>query len=214
MVADMTLRSGLAARDVVASACLRAELTAHCRRMLGSTHDAEDAVQETLLRAWRASGRFEGRSSVRTWLYRIATNVCLTAQARAARQPVPVAEVYEPSDPANEPDPSDRAVAAERLRHAIVAAVGALPPRQRAVLLLRDVLSWRASEVAELLGTTVAGVNSALQRAHAALEAIDAEDPATATEDPRSDLVGRYLAAFAADDVDGLVALARGIPLG
>ena len=197
-----------ALEEAVASGCLRAELTAYCRRMLGSSHDAEDAVQETLLRAWRASVRFEGRSSVRTWLYRIATNVCLTALGRAGRRPVPTDEVYQPNDPWDEPDPCDRALDAEHLRLAIMTAVHALPPRQRAVLLLRDVLSWRASEVAELLGTTEAGVNSVLQRAHAAVEAIDPENLPDAIDPPARDLVARYLTAFAADDVDALVALA------
>jgi RNA polymerase sigma-70 factor, ECF subfamily len=200
----------VAVEDAVDCGCLRAELTAYCRRMLGSTHDAEDAVQETLLRAWRASGRFQGRSSVRTWVYRIATNVCLTALRRAAHQPIPTEEVDRPADPPDDPDPSDRALDAERLRLAIVAAVGALPPRQRAVLLLRDVLSWRASEVAELLGTTVAAVNSALQRAHAALGTIDLEELSNPGDAGARDLVARYVTAFATDDVDGLIALATG----
>ena len=198
----------LALEEVAASDCLRAELTAHCRRMLGSTHDAEDAVQETLVRAWRASVRFEGRSSVRTWLYRIATNVCLTALGRAGRRPVPTDEVFQPTDPSEEPDPCERALAAEHLRLAIMTAVHALPPRQRAVLVLRDVLSWRASEVAELLGTTEAGVNSALQRAHAAIGTVDLENVSEAIDPPGRDLVARYVAAFAADDVDALIGLA------
>jgi RNA polymerase sigma-70 factor, ECF subfamily len=196
---------------VLASGHHRAELRAYCRRMLGSSSDAEDAVQETLLRAWRASGRFEGRSPVRSWLYRIATNVCLDALAHTARRPVPVEEVTPAVDPSSPPeDPSERALAREDLRLAIVAATGNLPPRQRAVLMLRDVLSWRASEVAELLGTTPAGVNSALQRAHAALESIELESVSTETDLIGCELVGRYLAAFAADDVDALIALARG----
>ena len=143
--------------------------------MLGSSVDAEDAVQETLLRAWRASRRFEGRAAVRTWLYRIATNVCLDSLGHAARRPIPVEDVTEPAGAGGEPDPSDDALERERLRLAIVIAVGALPPRQRAVLLLRDVLSWRASEVADLLGMTTVGVNSTLQRARAALDAVDPE---------------------------------------
>ena len=129
---------------VLAEGHHRAELTAYCRRMLGSSVDAEDAVQETLLRAWRASRRFEGRAPVRSWLYRIATNVCLDALGHTARWPIPVEEVPPPKDPCREPDdPSDRALAQERLRLAIVAAIGNLAQRQRAVLLLRDVLSWR-----------------------------------------------------------------------
>ena len=194
---------------VLASGCHRTELTAYCRRMLGSSFDAEDAVQETLLRAWRASGRFEGRATLRTWLYRIATNVCLDALGHADRRPVPVEELPQPVDPCGEPDPFDRALARDRLRFAIVAAIGNLPPRQRAVLLLRDVLSWRASEVAELLDTTTVGVNSALQRAHAALESVDLERVSDATDALGRELVGRYLAAFADDDVDALVSLSR-----
>ena len=131
--------------SLLASPGYRGELTAYCRRMLGSSVDAEDAVQETLLRAWRASRRFEGRASLRSWMYRIATNVCFDALGQSARRPVPVEALPEPVDACDEPDPSDRAVSRERLRLAIVAAVGRLPARQREVLLLRDVLSWRAS---------------------------------------------------------------------
>ena len=197
--------------SLLASPGYRGELTAYCRRMLGSSVDAEDAVQETLLRAWRASRRFEGRASLRSWMYRIATNVCFDALGQSARRPVPVEALPEPVDACDEPDPSERAVSRERLRLAIVAAVGRLPARQREVLLLRDVLSWRASEVAELLGTTTAGVNSALQRVHAALAAVDPEDLADATDDGERELVRRYLAAFAEDDIDSLVSLARGL---
>jgi RNA polymerase sigma-70 factor (ECF subfamily) len=193
----------------VASGCHRAELTAYCQRMLGSSFDAEDAVQETFLRAWRASARFEGRASLRTWLYRIATNVCLDARARSARLPVPVDEMPEPPDAGGESDPSDHAVDSERLRLAVMAAVAGLPPRQRAVLMLRDVLSWRAGETADLLDMTTAGVNSALQRAHAALKSIDPEGLPGASDAPPRALVGRYVSAFAADDVDTLVALSR-----
>ncbi|HET6868122.1 MAG TPA: sigma-70 family RNA polymerase sigma factor [Solirubrobacteraceae bacterium] len=199
-----------AAEDVVASGCHRAELTAYCHRMLGSSVDAEDAVQETFLRAWRASGRFEGRASLRTWLYRIATNVCLDAIGRSARQPVPVEEVPEAAaDPGRGPDPCDRVLAREAARYAILTAVGILPPRQRAVLLLRDVLSWRAAEVADLLGTTTAAVNSALQRAHTALDAVISEDMIDVCDVAERELVDRYLVAFADDDIDTLVALAR-----
>ena len=198
-----------AVESVLMSGRHRAELTAHCRRMLGSSFDAEDAVQETLLRAWRASERFEGRASLRTWLYRIATNVCLDAIGRAARQPVPVEQLPEPTDPDTEPDPSDRAVARERVRLAMVAAIGILPRRQRAVLVLRDVLSWQASEVAELLGMTTVGVNSALQRAHAAVGAIDVDDLSETRDGERQELLARYLAAFADNDVETLVALSR-----
>ena len=198
---------------VLASGSGRAELTSYCRRMLGSSVEAEDAVQETLLRAWRASRRFEGRAPVRTWLYRIATNVCLDSLGHAARRPIPVEELPEPAGAGGGvgPDPSDTALERERLRHAIVVAVGALPPRQRAVLLLRDVLSWRASEVADLLGTTTAGVNSTHQRARTALDAVDPEQlPGTTGPSGRA-LVARYLAAFASDDVDALVSLAQAV---
>jgi len=200
-----------AVESVLTSGCHRAELTVYCRRMLGSPFDAEDAVQETLLRAWRASEAFEGRASLRTWLYRIATNVCLDSLGRTARQPVPVEELPEPTDPDTEADPSDRALARERLQLAIVAAIGILPRRQRAVLVLRDVLSWRASEVAELLEMTIAGVNSALQRAHAAVGAIDVDRLWETCDGGEQELLGRYLAAFADDDVDvdALVALSR-----
>ncbi len=198
-----------AVEGVLTSGCHRAELTAYCRRMLGSSFDAEDAVQETFLRAWRASECFEGRAALRTWLYRIATNVCLDALGRNARQPVPVEELPEPVCPETEPDASDRALARERLRLAMVAAIRILPRRQRAVLVLRDVLSWQASEVAELLGTTTAAVNSALQRAHAAVGATDLDDVSEAHDGAGQELVARYLAAFADDDVDALVALSH-----
>lgn len=197
---------------IMASEVHRAELTAYCRRMLGSSFDAEDAVQETLLRAWRASGRFEGRAPLRAWLYRIARNVCLDALGHAARQPMPVEDVSRHIDACGEPDPSDpcnHALARDRLRLAVIAAIANLPPRQRAVLLLRDVLSWRAAEVAELLATTPAGVNSALQRARAALEEVDPGAVPESTEAIGRGLVAQYLAAFAEDDVDALVSLSR-----
>jgi RNA polymerase sigma-70 factor (ECF subfamily) len=198
-----------AVEGVLTSGCQRAELTAYCRRMLGSSFDAEDAVQETLLRAWRASERFEGRASLRTWLYRIATNVCLDALGRSGRQPVPVEELPKPADPDTEPDPFDHVLARERLRLAMLTAIGILPHRQRAVLVLRDVLSWRASEVAELLGMTTAGVNSSLQRARATVDAIDPDDLPEARGRDGHALLARYLTAFAEDDVDALVDLSR-----
>src|SRR5436853_3255554 len=171
----------------------RAELTGYCYRMLGSAFEAEDAVQETLVRAWRSFDRFEGRSLLRSWLYSIATNVCLDmlrGSQRRARpmdlgpagtadgplgdtlpeatwiQPIPDGHVL----PANA-DPADLAVSRETIRLAFVAALQYLPPRQRAVLILREVLRWKATEVAELLDTTVASVNSALQRARSTLAA-------------------------------------------
>ena len=173
----------------------RVELTAYCYRMLGSAFEAEDAVQDTLVRAWRGLDRFEGRSAVRSWLYRIATNVCFDmlkgrqrrarpmdlGPARSADHPVgstlPEATWVEPiPDGSVLPtgvDPADVAVARDSVRLAFVATLQHLPPRQRAVLILREVLSWRASEVAELLDTTVASVNSALQRARATLATSD-----------------------------------------
>ena len=212
----------------------RAELLAYCYRMLGSVQDAEDQVQETLLRAWRGYGGFEGRSSVRTWLYRIATNACLRALETRARRPLPSglgAPAVDPDAPLAparpevpwlQPIPDARfwpvpadpaAVVASRtsMRLALIAALQYLPPRQRAVLILRDVLGWRAAEVAGLLGTSVPAVNSALQRAREHLAADrPAEDeigePDTATE---RDLVGRYAAAFENADMAGLVALLR-----
>ncbi len=196
---------------VLSSGCHRAELTAYCRRMLGCPFEAEDAVQETLLRAWRGSGRFQGRAALRTWLYRIATNVCLDSLGHAGRRPVPVDDLPEPTDAGGEPDPSESALERERLRLAIGVAIGTLPPRQRAALLLHDVLSWRASEVADLLDTTTAGVNSALQRARAALESVDPDRLSDATGPSGRALAGRYLAAFANDDVDALVSLSRAV---
>jgi RNA polymerase sigma-70 factor, ECF subfamily len=196
---------------VLASGGHRAELTAYCRRMLGCPFEAEDAVQETLLRAWRGSRRFEGRAALRTWLYRIATNVCLDSLRHAARRPVPVDDVPELADAGGEPDPSDSTVERERLRLAIGVAIGTLPPRQRAALLLHDVLSWRASEIADLLDTTTVGVNSALQRARAALEAVDPDRVSDVTSPSGRALAARYLAAFADDDVDALVSLSRAV---
>ena len=159
------------------------ELLAHCYRMSGSVHEAEDLVQETFLRAWKASANFQGRSSVRTWLYRIATNVCLTNLEGKPRRPLP-AGLGTPDQMAGdaleenheiawlEPVPDAAVVVAERdtLRLAFVAALQHLPARQRAVLILRDVLRWTAAETAEALDTTVAAVNSALQRAHAQMQ--------------------------------------------
>lgn len=209
----------------------RVELTAHCYRMLGSAFEAEDAVQETLLRAWRAYDRFEGRAALRSWLYRIATNVCLsmlTASQRRARpidlSPASTADAalgaalpesawVEPMPDsravAEEGDPAEVALARESIRLAFVAALQHLPPRQRAVLILREVLRWKASEVAELLDTSVASVNSALQRARATLATTDIDDggPAETMDDAQRALLSRYVDAFERYDMDSLTAL-------
>jgi RNA polymerase sigma-70 factor (ECF subfamily) len=194
----------------------RRELFAHCYRMLGSIDDAEDAVQETYLRAWRAYDRFEGRSSVRVWLYRIATNVCLTALEGRGRRFLP--STFGPPDAAPaegvawlQPipdDPADVATARESVRLAFVASLQFLPGRQRAALLLREVLDWSAREVAEALDTTVPAVKSMLQRARAQLrdKAPDAEEP-TATE--AREILDRYVEAFETADVAALEKLLR-----
>jgi RNA polymerase sigma-70 factor (ECF subfamily) len=209
----------------------RRELTGYCYRMLGSSFEAEDAVQDTMVRAWRSFEKFEGRSSLRSWLYRIATNVCLdmlNAGNRRARPmdlsgPTPVAQAQLNARPEItwlEPvpdgrvlpsvaDPAETAVERETIRLAFVAALQHLPPKQRAVLILREVLAWKASEVAELLGTTVASVNSALQRARATLSeqgpaASDAADP---LDEEQQQLLERYVAAFEGYDMKALTAL-------
>ena len=211
----------------------RPELTGYCYRMLGSTFDADDAVQETMVRAWQAFERFEGRSALRSWLYRIATNVCLDSLRGRKRRalpmdlsaPVPATTV--PGEPLPEQtwiqpipdgdvapadgDPAERAVQQETIRLALVAALQHLPPRQRAVLILREVLCWQASEVAELLDTTVVSVNSALQRARATLAGRqrDGEDAGGAASMGEADkaLLTRYVEAFEAYDIDRLVTL-------
>jgi len=209
----------------------RRELTAYSYRMLGSAFEAEDAVQETLLRAWKSLDRFEGRSALRSWLYRIATNVCLDmldGRARRARPmeiseqvhadvslPEPVAETtwIEPVPdglvlPANA-DPADLAVARETIRLAFVAALQHLPARQRATLILCEVLRWKASEVAELLDTSVASVNSSLQRARATVAALDIDAGGSSPEvdESQRELLARYVDAFERYDMDSLVAL-------
>jgi RNA polymerase sigma-70 factor, ECF subfamily len=210
----------------------RPELLAHCYRMLGSVQEAEDQVQETLLRAWRGYGNFEGRSSVRTWLYRIATNVCLRAMENRGRRPLPSGLGAPGEDPTGpiaprtsevpwlEPfpdallrpesaDPAAVAAARSGLRLALIAALQQLPVRQRTVLILREVLGWRAAEVAELLGTSVTAVNSALQRAREQLrltvpEADQIREPASQADRA---IVDRYAVAIENADVSALVEL-------
>jgi RNA polymerase sigma-70 factor (ECF subfamily) len=198
----------------------RSELTGYCYRMLGSPFDAEDAVQEAFVRAWRSIDRFEGRSALRSWLYSIATNVCLDMLKAGKRRARPMdlgpagAPVVEnlnwsPDVPWLEPmpDPADVAVEHDTIRLAFVAALQQLPARQRAVLILCEVFRWSAAEVAELLDTSVASVNSALQRARATLAQTDTEAPQSREID--SALLERYVAAFEAYDLDTLTALIR-----
>ena len=208
----------------------RAELTGYCYRMLGSAFEAEDAVQETFLRAWRSFDRYEGRAALRTWLYRIATNVCLDMlkgrERRArpmdlgpAREPelanlntLPEVTWIEPMPDSRvvpDGDPAEVAAARETIRLALVAALQHLPPRQRAVLILCEVLRWKASEVAELLETSVASVNSALQRARATLEASDVTTggAAASVDEVDAELLARYVDAFERYDMDALTAL-------
>jgi RNA polymerase sigma-70 factor (ECF subfamily) len=209
----------------------RAELTGYAYRMLGSAFEAEDAVQETLIRAWRGLGRFEGRSALRSWLYRIATNVCLdmlSSRERRARPmdlgPALTADnalgAALPEERWIEPIPDARAVPAdgdpaavtelrETIRLAFVAALQHLPPRQRAVLILREVLQWQATEVAELLDTSVASVNSALQRARATLAAkgLDAGAKPEPMDDAQRALLDRYVDAFERYDMPALTSL-------
>jgi RNA polymerase sigma-70 factor (ECF subfamily) len=198
------------------------ELLAHCYRMSGSVHEAEDLVQETFLRAWKASADFQGRSSVRTWLYRIATNVCLTNLEGRPRRPLPAGlgtadsvagDALEQNNEIAwlEPVPDAAVVVAERdsIRLAFVAALQHLPARQRAVLILRDVLRWSAAEVADALDTTTAAVNSALQRAHAQMkERALTEDTVEADlTDEQQSLLERYVDAFWRKDIDAIVAM-------
>jgi RNA polymerase sigma-70 factor (ECF subfamily) len=205
----------------------RRELLVHCYRMLGSVHDAEDLVQETLLRAWRARDRYdERRSSIRTWLYAIATNACLTALEGRARRPLPSGLGAASDDPMTalvptfdipwlEPfpdnrltDPAAQVIARGSLRLALIAAMQLLPPRQRAVLILRDVLDFSAAEVAGLLSTSPAAVNSALQRARAGLSGENPVSDISEPDDPAvQNILNRYIQAFEAADVDGLVSL-------
>src|SRR5205823_7265432 len=210
----------------------RRELTGYAYRMLGSAFEADDAVQETMVRAWKALDSFEGRSAVRSWLYRIATNVCLdmlrgrqrraramdiggpyTADAfkfdtlpeQAWMTPIPDAKVLPESG-----DPAELAAERETIRLAFVAALQHLPPRQRAVLILREVLRWQATEVAELLDTSVPSVNSALQRARATMAERELDDTDVRSEDAeQQELLARYVDAFERYDIESLVALLR-----
>lgn len=210
----------------------RRELSGYCYRMLGATFDTDDAVQETMVRAWRALDKFDGRSSLRTWLYRIATNVCLDSlNSRHRRalpmdfgpaappvieslgeprseatwiQPMPDGEVLPPTA-----DPAELAIRKDSVRLAFIAALQHLPARQRAVLILREVLRWSAAEVAELLESTVASVNSALQRARATLNDLDAGGPAAPMDDAQRTLLDNYVKAFTSYDIDALVLLLR-----
>jgi RNA polymerase sigma-70 factor, ECF subfamily len=210
----------------------RRELTGYCYRMLGSAFEAEDAVQETMLRAWRGLERLEGRGALRSWLYRIATNVCMDLLARSTRraramdlrpagtadlplpealsaetwiEPIPDARVVPSAG-----DPAEMTIARESIRLAFMAALQVLPPKQRAVLLLREVLRWRADEVAGLLNISVASVNSALQRARATLDArrVRMDEVSAATDDAEaSRLLTRYVDAFERYDMDALTSL-------
>jgi RNA polymerase sigma-70 factor (ECF subfamily) len=202
----------------------RSELTAYCYRMLASPFEAEDAVQETLIRAWRGFSRFEGRAALRSWLYRIATNVCLDMLKGRERRatPMDLGPAREPVE-ANLntlpevtwiqpiPDPAVEAESRETIRLAFVAALQHLPPRQRAVLILCEVLRWQATEVAELLETSVASVNSALQRARATLEAsnVDAAETSPSVDEADAELLARYVEAFEAYDMDALTSLIK-----
>jgi RNA polymerase sigma-70 factor (TIGR02960 family) len=207
----------------------RRELQVHCYRMLGSLQDAEDALQETLLSAWQGLDGFEGRASLRTWLYRIATNRCLNARRSAGRRSakewdMPAVEPPEPTgfgeipwlepypdallDKAIDAGPEARYAQTESMSLAFVTALQVLPPRQLAVLLLRDVLGFHAREVADMLDTTVDSVNSALKRARATLQRSEPREPAPAPESPTERaLVSEFVRAYESGDVDALVAL-------
>jgi RNA polymerase sigma-70 factor, ECF subfamily len=214
--------SGVATAQTATSDALeqyRRELTGYCYRMLGSAFDAEDAVQETMVRAWRSLDRFEGRSALKSWLYRIATNVCFDALAGRERRARPMdlgpaqeplfenlAELPEVTWITPLPTPDELAEQRETLRLAFVAALQHLPPKQRAALILCEVLKWQATEAAELLETSVASINSALQRARATLAKADIGAPAELDDDAR-ELLDRYVAAFEVYDIDRLTEL-------
>ena len=185
---------------------LRTELLAHCYRLLGSVHDAEDAVQETYVRAWRAYDRFEGRSSLRRWLYAIATRTSLTAIEQRSRRTHRLEPL--PDSLVSDDDPAVEVTARAGVRLALVAALQHLPARQRAVLVLRDVLQWPAAEVAQMLDMTGAAVNSALQRARATLKELDLDLDEVA-EPPDTAVLDRYAEAFESADLRRLVGLVR-----
>ena len=209
----------------------RAELTAYAYRMLGSSFEAEDAVQDALIKAWRNFERFEGRAAVRSWLYRITTNVCLDMLGSSQRRarPMDLGPAQSADTPLPEPlgeitwiepmpdgrvlpssgDPAEVAELRDSIRLAFIAALQHLPPQQRAVLILREVLRWKAQEVAELLDTTVASVNSALQRARASLEArnVETHDRVELMDDDQKALLARYVDAFERYDMDSLTSL-------
>ena len=210
----------------------RTELTGYCYRMLGSSFEAEDAVQEAMLRAWRALDKFEGRSQLRSWLYSIATNVCLDMLGGKERKVRPI-QLGDPGRPVIESlaatrpegewilpmpdgrvvddggDPAEATAAKETLKLAFIAALQFLPPKQRAVLILRDVLRWKASEVAALLETSEASVNSALQRARATLDEqeIELDEVSDPADEEHADLLERYMQAFESYDMEALTAL-------
>ena len=235
-MADLTTATSrtqsTAAYDAAELEQYRMELTGYSYRMLGSAFDAEDAVQETMVRAWRNFGQFERRAALRSWLYRIATNVCLDmlngrqrrarpmdlaspqpAEANLLGAPLPettwILPIPDGRVLATEGDPAELAVARESIKLAFVAALQHLPPKQRAVLILREVLRWQATEVAELLETSVASVNSALQRARSTLAATNVtdSDPMQPMDEEQQALLARYIEAFERYDLDALVSL-------
>ena len=227
-VTSSTPTRGAVAHDVTFEQH-RSELTGYCSRRLGATSDAEDAVQEAFVRAWRGFDRFEGRSSLRSWLYRIATNVCLDmADGRRRRaSPVDLGPASSAESTGGSPavrriwtgptsddrdllpggDPGDLVVARDTVRRALMTLLQHLPPRQRAVLILRDVLRWEAAEVADLLATSVASVNSALQRARRTLAHRDVLERPAPMDAEETALLARYADAFARSDVEVLTAL-------
>ena len=231
IVKDMPSTSTLSSEDAARQLePFRKELTAYCYRMLGSAFEAEDAVQETMLRAWSKFDGFEGRSALRTWLYRIATNVCLDMGPAAQRRARPMdlaspgsaaapdlAKLEEhiwvgpvPDGRVLAGDPAEVAMGRESIRLAFVSALQRLAPRQRAVLILREVLAWSAAETAELLDTTVASVNSALQRARATLGeggGVSEADTAKPLDEEQKALLARYVAAFESFDIEALTRL-------